>query len=307
MSKTVAELQDAFQTIIKGLKRNKRVLAVFTFGSIVSGDIWEESDIDLFLVYENEYDEIRDVYYESKEVPVHAKILCKDKFIELYDNEGKRGFVRNLLAKSKMVYCKDSEVSALYNKARYSVNPHIDKWNLVYLGNIIKDLGVCKKYLINSGITTSYEVLIRVLDNVSKLYINLNGYESTKDSLVMASNLNVSIRNVVNNLFSNPISKEIIDDTIMFIDEFLEENIASSSKLLLEYLNNQDDVCSSYEIVRSEAFKGFNINIENILKELSKRGLIVKKKRALKDKDGNKIMYEYVYLANIKNKKENKG
>ena len=51
MAKTVAQLQNAFQSIVNTLKKNKKVLAIFTFGSIISGDVWEGSDIDLFVVY----------------------------------------------------------------------------------------------------------------------------------------------------------------------------------------------------------------------------------------------------------------
>ena len=51
MAKTVLELQNAFQSVVNQIKKNKKVVALFTFGSIVSGDVWEESDIDLFLIF----------------------------------------------------------------------------------------------------------------------------------------------------------------------------------------------------------------------------------------------------------------
>lgn len=296
MKNRVSELQDAFQSAIKVLKKNKKVLAIFTFGSIVSGDVWEESDIDLFVVYKDNFDEIRDIFSEKKGVPIHGKLLSKDKFIELHNNEGKKGFIRDLLAKSKLIYSKDKDITYIYNSYIYSPNPHVDKWNLVYLGDVIKDLGVCKKYLSINKIYTSYEVLIRLLDGVSKIFLNINGYESTKDSLVMACNLNANIKNIVDNLFNKEINKEIIKDTVQFVDNFIDENILDASKLLIDYLANNKEQLSSYEIYRDELFKEFNIKIENILKELSKRGLIAKDKRLLKDSFGAKIMEENVYF-----------
>lgn len=301
MSKSIAELQSAFQAIVKILKKNKKVLAILTYGSIVSGDIWEESDIDLFIIYEGEYFEIRDLFSESEGVPVHAKILCEEKFLELYKSEGKRGFARNLLTKSKLIYSKSEEVTEAYNRARYSDDPYSTKWNLVYLGNVIKDLGVCKKYLINGGINTSYEVLVRVLDGVSKLFINLNGYSSTKDSLAVAMNLDQNIRDIAHNLFNKEISKDILEDTIKKIEMFIDENIINASKLLLEYLYQNKEYISSYEVSKSDKFKEFNIEIEQILKELAKRNLVIKDKRLLRDSNGVKIMGENVYLAKVRN------
>jgi hypothetical protein len=74
---------------------------------------------------------------------------------------------------------------------------HTEVWNLVYLGKLLKDIGISKKYLQNGRLKTSYEVLIRTLDSFSKLLINLNGYTVTKDSLVMATNLSNNFREVV--------------------------------------------------------------------------------------------------------------
>ena len=301
MGKSIAELQDAFQHIVKILKRNKKVLAIFTFGSIVSGDVWEESDIDLFVVYEDEYEEIRDVYSESLEVPVHTKILCKKSFLELYKNNEKRGFIRDLLLKSKLVYSKDTDIIDAFNKSRYSADKNLDKWNLMHLGKIIKDLGVSKKYLRNGGLNTSYEVLIRVLKNVSKLFINLNGYVNTKDALSMVISLDENLGRIVKNLFNCEVNKEVLEETISFVDEFLDNNIVNASKLLLEFLYELEEPISAYELINDATFKDFKISIDPILKELSKRSLIVKDKRILRDKLGNKIVDECVYITKVKN------
>lgn len=297
MSKSVEELQIAFQAIVNKLERNKKVLAILTFGSIVSGDVWEESDIDLYVIYKDDFNDLRGVFYKSKGVEVHAKMISKESFIKLYETDGRRGYARNLLAKSKLIFCRDEDLTDLYNKSRYSHNPYRDRWNLYHLGNVFKDLGVCKKYYQTGGILTSYEVLIRVLDSVSKLFINMREYESTKDALVMACNLDKEINETVNNLIQSKVDDEIIKKTINFVEKFINENIIVASVYLVEYLRNKDEELSSYEIDKDPLFKDFNINLEEILRALTKVGLVEKSKRILKDSDGNRIMYEYVYSA----------
>lgn len=297
MSKTVLELQVAFQAIVNKLKRNKNVLAILTFGSIVSGDIWEGSDIDLFVIYKDDFHDLRGVFYKSKGVEVHAKMISKDSFIKLYETDGKRGYARNLLAKSKLIFCRDEKLTELYNKSRYSHNPYKDRWNLYHLGNILKYLGVCKKYYETGGILTSYEVLIRVFDSISRLFINIREYESTKDALCMACNLDKEINESVNNLINSKVDNKIIKKTINFVEKFINENIIVASEFLVEYLRNKDKELSSYEINKDPLFKDFNINLEEILKALTTVGLVQKNKRMLMDSEGNRIMYEYVYSA----------
>ena len=299
MAKTVLELQDAFQTVVNQINKNKKVVALFTFGSIVSGDVWEESDIDLFLIYEDGFEKIRAVYSEVTGVPVHTKILNKNSFLDLYKNDGKKGFAKKLLCNSKLVFSRDNEISSAYNNSRYTMISHTEVWNLVYLGKLLKDIGISKKYLQNGRLKTSYEVLIRTLDSFSKLLINLNGYTVTKDSLVMATNLSNNFREVVDKLFMEPINEKTIKDTINYIESFLDGNIVRASSALIDYLCGQYEYMNSHEIRSYDAFKEFDIKMENILKELAKRDVISKKSRALYDEEGNLILDENVYAHKV--------
>lgn len=297
MLQSILNYQKASQKLITILKTNKKVLTVFAFGSIVNGDLWEESDIDIFVVYKDNFEEIRDVYSEILDIPVHMKILNKEKFLELYNTNGQKGIIRNLLISSKIVVSKDEEIDNIYNKAKYTLDKHIGLYNLVYLGSLIKNLRVSKKYLQNNNLFTSYEVLIRALDSFSKLYLNLNGYTVSKDAVKMTMNLNNQFNILIEKLFSSGELKENINNTIMYIEDFLDMNINVAAKLILEYLNDREEFVSSHEIKNDEKFKDFDIKIEDILKELYKRNIIVKKSRKLDLQGREKLVNENVYAS----------
>ena len=297
MLQSISNYQKASQKLITILKTNKKVLTVFAFGSIVNGDLWEESDIDIFVVYKDNFEEIRDVYSEILDIPVHMKILNKEKFLELYNTNGQKGIIRNLLISSKIIVSKDEEIDNIYNKAKYTLDKHIGLYNLVYLGSLIKNLRVSKKYLQNNNLFTSYEVLIRALDSFSKLYLNLNGYTVSKDAVKMTMNLNNQFNILIEKLFSSGEMKENINNTIMYIEDFLDMNINVAAKLILEYLNDREEFVSSHEIKNDEKFKDFDIKIEDILKELYKRNIIVKKSRKLDLQGREKLVNENVYAS----------
>lgn len=297
MLQSILNYQKASQKLITILKTNKKVLTVFAFGSIVNGDLWEESDIDIFVVYKDNFEEIRDVYSEILDIPVHMKILNKEKFLELYNTNGQKGIIRNLLISSKIIVSKDEEIDNIYNKAKYTSDKHIGLYNLVYLGSLIKNLRVSKKYLQNNNLFTSYEVLIRALDSFSKLYLNLNGYTVSKDAVKMTMNLNNQFNILVEKLFSSGEMRENINNTIRYIEDFLDMNINVAAKLILEYLNDREEFVSSHEIKNDEKFRDFDIKIEDILKELYKRNIIVKKSRKLDLQGREKLVNENVYAS----------
>ncbi len=297
MLQSILNYQKASQKLITILKTNKKVLTVFAFGSIVNGDLWEESDIDIFVVYKDNFEEIRDVYSEILDIPVHMKILNKEKFLELYNTNGQKGIIRNLLISSKIIVSKDEEIDNIYNKAKYTSDKHIGLYNLVYLGSLIKNLRVSKKYLQNNNLFTSYEVLIRALDSFSKLYLNLNGYTVSKDAVKMTMNLNNQFNILVERLFSSGEMRENINNAIRYIEDFLDMNINIAAKLILEYLNYREEFVSSHEIKNDEKFRDFDIKIEDILKELYKRNIIVKKSRKLDLQGREKLVNENVYAS----------
>lgn len=132
MLKVILDYQKASEKLINLLQANSKVLAVFAFGSIVNGDLWEESDIDIFVVYKDQFNNMRDVYSQILDIPVHMKILNKEKFLELYENNGEKGEIRKMLISSKLVFSRDKEIEILFNKAKYSMDKLVEIWNLVY-------------------------------------------------------------------------------------------------------------------------------------------------------------------------------
>ena len=278
MAKSVLELQNAFQLTLKKLKDNNKVLAIFTYGSIISGDVWKESDIDLFVVYDGEFNKVRQIYSKVLDVQINIRVLSKEEFLKACEGEEQDEYIKNVIIISRLAFSKDKEIIEFYNKFKYSFNSDRERYNLIYLGNFLKDFKVCKKYLELGRLNTSYEVLIRALDSFSKLFLNLNGYLVTKDSLTMATNLNDEFSKVINELFLGSLSKDLIKKTIDYIDNYLEE---------------KEKFISSYEIIEEKKFH--KIKVEVILRELTKRGLVIEDKILLKDSNNNSILEEIVY------------
>ncbi|MGN0144370.1 MAG: nucleotidyltransferase domain-containing protein [Clostridium sp.] len=295
MLEAILNYQKASEKLFSLLETNKKVLAVFAFGSIVNGDLWEESDIDIFVVYKDYFDEIRDVFSEISDISVHMKILSKEKFLELYENNGKKGKIRRILTSSKLVFSRDNEIESLFNKAKYSEDKFLEIWNLVYLGNLIKDIGVTKKYLHNDRLFTSFEVLIRALDSFAKLYLNINSYTVSKDAIKMVMNLNNDFNVLVENLIREDLRHEHISMMLDYIDNYLEDNINTAAQFLLNYLEEKNRPLSSFEIKNDKVFSQFDINMEEILRELYRYGFIEKGSKKLELPMREKLLNETVY------------
>lgn len=295
MKNIIIEYQKAFNEILDNFKNNKNVIAVFTFGSIVSGDIWEESDIDFFVIYNFEYDFVRDIYSEIYKIPVHTRILSKEKFLSSYKEDGSKGIARNILKFSKLVFSRDKDINNLYNRAIYVGDEfnHID--SLEYLSRVIKDVGICKKYIQNNRVYTAYEMIVRSLDSFSKLYLNLNGYTVSKDAIRMVINLNDDFKALIDNKLFSGVQEENIIDIINYINAYIDKNILRASKIIIDILTDEEEYLSASEIKNRDILRGSNIKLEQILKRLLAKGIIKKKDKEVIDSNGNAIISENVY------------
>jgi uncharacterized protein len=295
MAKSVVDYQNAYMEITEILKKNTNIISIFVFGSMVSGDLWEGSNIDLFAVYNDDFNEVRDVYSEVLDIPIHIKFISKDTFKKYYNEAGKRDVIKGSLMSSKMIYSIDHEITDLYQKIIYMVDSDKGRLNLVYLGNFFGDVGICKKYLSKGSRYTAHELLIRALNNFSMLYLSINGYTVSKDSLSMACNLNDSLNEKVKNLLYKEVSDESIKELLNYMENYLEYNVEKASKEMINFIKNEDKYLSAYEISTNPYFKNFKIKVEEILKVLYENNIIIKDKREFRDSKGSLLAMENVY------------
>ncbi|MBU5485516.1 nucleotidyltransferase domain-containing protein [Clostridium sp. MSJ-11] len=298
MEKTIIQYQKAFNGLVDKLKANNSVLAVMVFGSVVTGDLWDKSDIDLFVIVNEKVSNIKNIYTEEKGVPVHIKLMSKSKFSQMYDEDLKGGYMHRIFASSRLVFSKDSEITYTYDNGRYYPDLDRERWNMVYLGNLLKSIGVCKKYLCNNGIYTAYSSSIKTAEEYAKLYVNSVGYMISKDAMIMAVNLNDKFKEKVDKLFFDKEEvKNAIEDLIKYVEENIDLNLKNLASILLEYMREKDALLSGEDIKKSVLFNNFDIHIEEILEKLCEKDILKKDTRDYKTSDGKVLFKENVYFA----------
>ncbi|WP_461206430.1 nucleotidyltransferase domain-containing protein [Clostridium sp. DL1XJH146] len=296
MRDNIANYQKAFNIVINKLKEKKDIVAVLVFGSMVTGDLWEGSDIDFFAVIEGEFNYIRNVYTEENGIAVHIKIISKDKFIKISSNNSMGGFLYRMIVSSKMIFCKDKEITKSFDKRRYHPDLDKQKWDLVYFSALIKNIDLCKKYMFNSVFRTAYCEAVLCMEKYSKLYVNHLGYTISKDTLGVCMNLNDSFKIITDDFFNNKMrleekSKMIID----YLEEDIMKNIKEYTATLLNYMISKDSFLSAEDIMSDDIFKGYNIHCEHLLNKLWELDIIKKDKRDCSF-ENTKIIEENIYF-----------
>jgi len=297
VERTIIQYQRAFNSIIDRLKSNEAVLAVMVFGSMVTGDLWDESDIDLFVILDKKIANIKNIYTEEKQVPVHIKLMSKNKFIQLYEEDLRGGFMHRMFSSSRLVFSKDMEVTIKYDSGRYYPDLDRERWNMVYLGKVLKSIDICKKYLSNDGVYTAYGAAVKCVENYARLHVNYSGYMISKDAMTMAMNLNDSFKRCVDELFFNKQdTAKAISAAVEYIESSIDENIRNTASILVNYMREKDCFLSTEDIKNDKLFVNYDIALEDILNKLWEKNIIKKDSRDYKTEDGKVLFKENVYF-----------
>jgi predicted nucleotidyltransferase len=295
VGKTILQYQKVYNKVTERFKLNKNVLAVMVFGSMVSGDLWEESDIDLFVIINDELDDIRNIYVTENSVPVHIKLLSKEKLF-FHNHNSQDGFLHRVFAGSRLVFSKDAEITLRYDNGRYYSDMDKNRWDLFYLSNFIKLSSVCKKYLSKGSIYTAYSFMLKCAEEYSKLFVNSSGYMINNNVISMAANASEDFKAHLDKII---FEKENLEESIKNIISYMEKNVESNMKkftsFLLRFMTEKDCFLSAEDIKNDDMFKNFKINFEDILIKLTQLNLIKKENTDYKTKDGTNLIRENVY------------
>ena len=298
MIKTILQYQKAFNSVVDRMKIDQSVLSVMVFGSMVTGDLWEESDIDFIVIVEENYDEIRNLYSDEEGISVHVKLMGKEKFIQVYSNNLKGGYLHRIFSSSRLIFSKDMDITVRYDGGRLFPDVDRERWGMSFLGKLLKEMGVCKKYLGSDAIYISYSSATRCIERYSKLLVNSSGYMISNDAMTMALTLNEEFKQCVDKLFFEKSNiKETIQETMTFLEKSIDSNIKNNCELLLNFMRGQDKFLSAEELMYDDLFKEFNIDMEEVLNKLWKRDIIKKENRNFKIDKDNILIKENVYFV----------
>lgn len=286
--------QNAYEIALNKFKKNKYVIAVVVYGSMISGDIWEKSDID-FMVITREPGKTDKIYSKVLDVPVHINYISKSIFVDSYNNTLKGGTFHKAFFMGKLVYCIDEEIKEIHNSTRFYSDRDISIRNIEIFCNLINSVHYAKKFMDTGKYETSFQWCVEVLKNYARVMMNSKGHITDKDILSFAVNMNSKVENIFVTLNDDKPLLGRLNYIIEATEKFIMSNIESISKPLIAFMEQSESPCSASDIQNSSEFKQVDVDINVLLELLSSVGYIKEKNRRYLAKGEEYLIDEIVY------------
>lgn len=296
MDDKIREYQKTYSLALEALENNKEVLAAFVFGSMVSGDLWEKSDIDFFVILKKWQPGMTNVYSDEHGQPVHYKFLSKKEFMNSRGFDLKGSFLHRLFASSRLVYCTDPEIEARFTSGRAYSDQARKIWTLAYFGKTIKGTDSVRKSLKNGNVYAAYATLMDTMNWYAMLLINRKGYMVSKDNINIATELSREFRNVFSHLVGQGDLSERVVSTVEWMLEEMDRELRDITEILFRYMAKIDHPLSANEIQADELFTPYHIEVEAILSLLHERNLLKHQHREFLSTQGTLLARENVYF-----------
>lgn len=296
MGVNIKDYQNAYEAVVTQLRENSQIVAIVVYGSMVSGDIWEESDID-FLVITKEKGKFENIYAKISRIPIHINYLSKDEFINSYNRMLKGGTFHKAFFTGKMVYCSDKDIEEIHVSSRFYSDRDRYARNIEILCNVINAVHYTKKYLCTGKIETAYQWSIDILTSYARLVVGLEGHITDKDILSFAVNVNPKVEHLFKIVESQAKTKEKINEILKNIENFLESNIAAITSPIVEFLKASSFPCSAEDIKNSRDFKQIEADITLLLDRMSRADIIKEGSRKYMTYGDEALIDEITYFV----------
>lgn len=292
----IKRYQEAYEIALQQFKNNSQVQAVVVYGSMVSGDIWDESDID-FLIITEEKNKYETIYSKINEVLLHINYISKDIFVDSYKNLLKGGTFHKAFFTGKLSYCNDKDIEEIYLSTRFYGDRDRSYRNIEILSNLLKGMHYAKKYYMTGKYETSYQWCNEMLISFARLLMNIKGHITDKDILSFAVNMSSEVERLFNILNSTENAKGKVRDIFNYIEEFLNSNIEEIGSPVIEYLRDKKAPCSVEDINNSPEFKQVDIGLNAVLELLNQNGAIKDSVRKYNTYGDEYLIDEIVYYV----------
>lgn len=290
----IIEYQKAYEETLQNFKNSKYVTAVIVYGSIITGDVWEESDID-FLVVTSEEDKMEILYTKEHGIYMHIKYVSKDKFINNIKTMIKGGTFHKAFSSGKLAYCIDREIEEIFHSTRFYYDKDRKIRNIDILSEIFNLMHYAKKYYYTKKYETAYELTLLVFKNYARIYMNMSGYITDKDIISIAVNMNKNIEKLFNLLVSEGDLDNRIKLTIDTIEKFIENNIEEITEVLVQFIKSKGEPVSVMDIQDSKEFSCIDKDLSLVIHEMAKHNLINESTRRYTTSSGEFLVNEIVY------------
>jgi hypothetical protein len=251
-NKVREKFQAAFDSFLEKLKQDPNILAVYIYGSLARGDMWEGSDLDVIAITRDErFRQDMGVFVENG-ITFHCDVIPRSQFRRSHERMLRGSIPHQIFTTGKLVYTTDESLHEYYQSLT-TVRERDQELLAFYYGTeaIAIRHSVHKSLYAHQDPTYMFIWLLEVVRNLACIEIALHGEIIQREALHQATRLNPDVFTpIIHDLLHGSKDLASLQQVMGRVEDFLQKNATVIFKPLLEYLANEGEIRGISEVYR---------------------------------------------------------
>ena len=103
--------EEALEAFVDFIKQDKNILAAVLFGSLIEGNVWEKSDVDIFLISNDEKVPYKFYWLDQDDLNFQVTVYSRNTFKRQFESSLSGSWFHHMVSTSKILYSKDETIS----------------------------------------------------------------------------------------------------------------------------------------------------------------------------------------------------
>ena len=235
---------DALDAFVDFIKQDKSIQAAMLFGSLIEGNVWEKSDVDLLLISNDERTPYKFYWLDQDNLNFQITIYSRNRFKREFERTLSGSWFQHMINTSKILFSNDETVNEYILQAQSPGKRDVELQILYIIAMVIGDLEKAEKFLfLKKDVAQSYLFITRLLDNLAQVEVLLNGEVPGREVIEQAMKYNPDLFNTIfASVIIEQTNMEKMIKIINRIRTYLEVRTEIIFRPIIDYFRTQKEV-----------------------------------------------------------------
>jgi hypothetical protein len=243
--------EGALESFIEKVKQDRNIIAAMLFGSLSYDEVWEKSDIDIWLIGRDDT-KVKEKQYFLVEngVNLHVAISPRREFKKLFEGSIQSSVFHSSFSKSKLLFSSDETIKEYYQNIQRLGSKDKEIQLLMAGGSAVSCLAKAEKWFyVKKDINYSFLWIMYAVNVLAKIEVIMNNEVTGREVIHQALKFNPAFFNAIySDLINQKKDAAIIQKSLQMINDYLDKKLLILFKPILDFLAEADGPRSQAEI-----------------------------------------------------------
>lgn len=255
------QFNKALDSIIGKFKDEKKCLAGFLIGSMSHDLIWEWSDLEILLIFDDSYQGSSSYHLLEYDIQIILNIRTRSAFREYLASTNVSDYWFCALSKSTFLFCKDITLKEYFEDIFYVGERDREIEMLLGFSNAVYYLNKAEKsFSVKRNIDHALFFIPQIAESIAWLEVAKHRSIPEREIIAQAREMNSEIFNKIYDvLFYQEVTAQLINQILESCHNYLKENTMEVYRPIIAYLKEHGTLKEFSLKTRGHGF-GINYN-----------------------------------------------